>query len=618
MKIHPLILSGIGSSLLWTVAETAATTNNPVPAWISELDTGKHQPEGRKMSTHRPGWLTDVTYLDLDKDGDPDVLRGILNNTFPAQWIDDDDDMREGDLSGDRDSDCLMIDRDKDGNYGHWNDFFVDYADEDLDGLADLEIIADNAGLGKRGYDGLYMIMIDNDKDGVLSYINWETFHPECWHHTGTDDFIIDYSGNSTLLKAHCSYFHISDLRYNWENPFLFFDPDNDGYAEMAIRCTDGADEERWENTQEALPEDFSKVSDDMRSVAFNRSIDYVAMTFDMDNDSGPGNALDYDMSIKLTDGKLDYSDQTNRFASMRGLPEADPYFYDPRIRQMTELIHPDHDTAWDLIWERGVWGKCTFTFDEDDDCDRWERVELYDPKDPFKVGGGQGGLDNNYQADTAGDRGEWDADNSGGGNLYLGRFDGRIHLYGAEWGAWRLDQVAFYYQGFCGLRDRYQPRIKPIEEGLMPETFGTVKYTDSNTNGFIDVIEYDLDGDTVFEMTHNLLDLGIDDECPVEDTYKANYEGLRKLNERSANLIWKRSQGAVEKARELGIDPSWYAYYGSARSTQEKYSRGYWLNLYLFLDMLELAERRGDPALKTQILTAYYSGDWEMLHVAQ
>lgn len=597
-------------------AKPATTQKKRSPA--NKLDTGKHQPMGRKLSTHRPAWLKDVTYIDLDNDGDPDVLRGTLNDGLPAQWIDDDDDMKEGDLSGDRDSDCLMIDRNKDGNYGHWEDFVVDYADEDQDGLADLEIITDNARLSDRNYEGAVLIMIDNDKDGVLSYIDWETVHPACWHHTGMDDFLIDYSGNSTLLKAHSSYFNIVDLRYSWENPFLFFDHDDDGCTEMAMRFTDGGNRARYKKITEPLPEDFSKVTDDQRRLAFNSYIDYVAMTFDVDNDSGPGNALDYDMSIKFSNGRLDYADQKHHFKSMRGLPEADQFFYDPRLRQLSELIFPDHESAWDLVWKRGMWESCWLSFDEDDDCDRWERVEFYYPKDLFKAGSREGGLDDNYQADTAGDRGEWDLDNSGKGNLYLGGFDGRIHLYGAEWGAWRLDQVAYYYQGFCRIRDRFQPRNKSLEEGFMPEAFGTVKYTDSDSNGFIDLIEYDLDGDTTFEMTHSLLALGIDDKCTIEDTHALNYNGMCKLNERSANLIWKRSLGAVAKALELGIDPSWYAYYRSARSTQEKYSRGYWLNLYLFLDMLELAERRADPALKTQILKAYYSGDWNELEIGK
>ena len=66
--------------------------------------------------------------------------------------------------------------------------------------------------------------------------------------------------------------------------------------------------------------------------------------------------------------------------------------------------------------------------------------------------------------------------DNSGRGKLYVSKFDGRIHLYGAEWGCWRIDQNAEYYQGW----DR-------LWFGLdkNPNRFATVKYTDTDNNGF-------------------------------------------------------------------------------------------------------------------------------------
>lgn len=46
------------------------------------------------------------TYIDLDGDGDPDILRTVTANGIPVQWIDDDDDMQYGDLEGDTDNDC--------------------------------------------------------------------------------------------------------------------------------------------------------------------------------------------------------------------------------------------------------------------------------------------------------------------------------------------------------------------------------------------------------------------------------------------------------------------------------------------------------------------------------
>ena len=56
-----------------------------------------------------------IEYIDLDQDKDPDVLRTVTHNNTPIQWIDDDDDMKEGDIAGDMDSDCLMIDINRDG-----------------------------------------------------------------------------------------------------------------------------------------------------------------------------------------------------------------------------------------------------------------------------------------------------------------------------------------------------------------------------------------------------------------------------------------------------------------------------------------------------------------------
>ena len=83
---------------------------------------------------------------------------------------------------------------------------------------------------------------------------------------------------------------------------------------------------------------------------------------------------------------------------------------------------------------------------------------------------------------DAAGDRGEWDMDNSGNAQLYISRFDGRLHLYGAETGVWRIDQNAEYFQGWdrmwMGFRD--------------PKLFATVLYSDRDNNGFFDHIEYD------------------------------------------------------------------------------------------------------------------------------
>ena len=38
--------------------------------------------------------IGNIVREDLDKDGDPDILRAQINDSIPVIWIDDDDDMR--------------------------------------------------------------------------------------------------------------------------------------------------------------------------------------------------------------------------------------------------------------------------------------------------------------------------------------------------------------------------------------------------------------------------------------------------------------------------------------------------------------------------------------------
>ena len=546
-----------------------------------------------------------IKYIDLDKDGDPDLLQTITINDFPVQWIDDDDDMREGDISGDIDSDCLMIDRDRDGFYGGEYDLIIDWNDEDLDGRADMQVIADQLSLEDNGfYPGHYMIMIDTDSDLIFNYIDWDTFNLEAWKHSGTSRFFEDYHGQSLFLKIHTPTFAFEDLRLNWENPFLFYDPDNDGQTEMAIRVVDNFVNKK-EPKGDSLPKDPIKVTDEMRNVKVDGNADMVAIGFDMDNDNAPGTEFDYDMSLMFKGDGFNYLDQKHIFKSMKGLKGTENLFYDSRFRQLEELIYPDHEAIQDLTYNRGIWKECWFVFDEDDDCQRWERVEFYDPLETHKAGVMNGGLDNNPQADIAGDRGEWDLDFSGKGNLYIGAFDGKIHLFGAEWGAWRIDQNADHYQGWQGWRSG---------KNNVKEKFPVIRYDDVDGNGFIDFVQYDLDGDGGYEHQINLNTLELNDVQNIIYTSKMAYEDYVILFKEVSENIWKKSQMAIEVSEKMGLNTEWYANFKQAYSVREQYHFGYWLNFYLYMDMRDVAIRNSNKELITQIDKAYFSGDWSIL----
>ncbi|MDW7691183.1 hypothetical protein R9C00_19475 [Flammeovirgaceae bacterium SG7u.111] len=531
---------------------------------------------------------------DLDGDGDPDIIYSVTIRNTPIMWIDDDDDLREGDFEGDTDSDCLLIDVNKDGKYCDYEDIAVDWIDKDGDGMADMQVFIENAKEGaKKWGPGHYFWVIDSDKDNVFNYIDWNTFEVRAWLHEGSSNFFEDYVGQSTFLKAHTSTYHMEDVRLNWENPFLFFDHDGDGLTEMAFRALDSP-----KNRDTVFVE--GKVS-------------YVGVSFDLDNDNAPGNEFDYDMSFRFRgEGKgFDYMDQVHKFKNVR-VEEADKFFKDPRWRQVTELIYPDFDTALDLTYNRGEWDNIYFSYDEDDDCERWERVEFYDPKSLFTIGGRNGGLDNNLQADAIGDRGEWDLDNSGKGNIYISKFDGRIHLYGAEWGAWRVDQLAYSYQGFGGMYDTYTPKWERLQKEFTP--FSTFKYEDTDNNGFIDQIEMDIDGDTLFEKSVSLLELGIDDKCEIIDAAKMSYEDYRKLHTSMSEGIWAKAQAALDVADKLGLNTSWYAFMKNPKSDYQKYSYGYWLQFYVYMDLLDQAKRVEKGLKPDKIDKAYFEGNWEIL----
>lgn len=531
-------------------------------------------------------------YIDLDKDGDPDILKTITTNDIPVMWIDDNDNMKNSDMEGDMNGDCLLIDRNKDGHYGGIGDLVIDWV-EGRNNQPAMQVIADYPPeeVNTIWPNGHYMWILDTDKDHVFNYVDWNTFKLESWEHSGGSNFFPDYSGQSMFMKVHAAVNRIEDLRMNWENPFLFYDPDKDGLTEMAIRFVDST----------TYFKDESK-NIHPRTMRFSGKVNWVSVSVDLDNDNRPGDDFDFDFTLGFRGGGFDYMDQVHP-VDMHSLPGTDSLFLDPRLRHLNELIYSDHDHALPLVFNRGKWNKIYFVYDEDDDCHRWERVEFYDPLDPFRIGTGNKGIDNNPQSDPAGDRAEWDMDNSGKGKLYISRFDGKLHLYGAEWGCWRIDQMAAVYQGW----DR---RIIKKE----PEKFATVKYEDADQNGFFDKIFYDLDGDTTFETVIDLKNLGIDDRCELIDVSDFEYSDYVNLQKKMVGRIWQNVQSAMKVAKQHDLDLNWYARWENPSSLQQKYHDGYWLQFYIYKDLEYLFLRNKDHKKLTALNIAYYSGDWKSL----
>jgi len=225
-------------------------------------------------------------------------------------------------------------------------------------------------------------------------------------------------------------------------------------------------------------------------------------------------------------------------------------------------------------------------------------------------------GLSGHPQADSLGDRGEFDEDNSGGGKLYVGVFDRKLHLAGAEWGAWTVDKNAEYHGGVKTPSPR--PSAPRVEE--------VVKYTDTDNNGFLDTVEYDYDGDRKVDFKLSLLDYKSSaqphpDVVTLIDTHKEGWKGLNILFGSISNQSFQEALSVYRAAWRRGLTTPEMDKLASAGSIGERYDHGYWLKEKVFRQIrMRLQQvRQADPgkalslnALEKDLTRLYYTGQFE------
>jgi hypothetical protein len=348
---------------------------------------------------------------------------------------------------------------------------------------------------------------------------------------------------------------------------------------------------------------------------------------WDLDNDSSKGNEFDFDMSWKFTssaDGKrgetIDYTKYSDKHPKMKA-PQwvlDGKYFRYDNWRRIEDFCYVTHDKAFDAMWKTN-WGDCWITFDEDDDDQRWERVELYypvdNPADVYNVekwkGGKHTSISGHVQADTLGDRGEWDKDNSGKGKVYIGRFDAKLHLYGAESGAWLVDKDAKYWGG------------KPVVVGVSSPTSApaveeVVQYADTDNNGFFDQITFDYDGDKKVDCTVNLLDYKTEknphpDVAEIINPGEVKWQGMHDVFTKMAEKSFDDGLIIYRAAWKKGLTNPEIDDYAFASSTGEKYQCGYWMREKVFrLVDKKLSESNDEKSkqLRADLKKFHYTGD--------
>jgi hypothetical protein len=557
----------------------------------------------------------EIVRLDINNDSQPDILERWWNGKR-VRWLDENGDMRPTDTRGDQVGDVMQIDKNGDGLYDSELDINIKWADNDGDGRADLQAFVTQGREWSNGKfnpaNSHWMVFIDVEKDGVLGWLDWEKFDfdSDNWGYTGTSDWLPDYNGDAIFLKVHRPPQSLPDPRLNWENPFAFYDFDGDGASEMAMR---------WLDPVPALDKDVTKLSG-VLSEAF--------ATFDLDNDSTKGNETDYDMSLRGAGGPgIPYRQFAHKYPALKGNPKFDGCFQWNNWRRIDELMYMPHEKSYDSFFS-ARWATTYFVFDEDDDDHRWERVEMYYPMHGFggpkdidlystrkwrrgnyaelaMVGPNERpGISGHPQADSLGDRGEFDEDNSGGGKLYVGVFDRKLHLAGAEWGAWTVDKNGEFHGG------SKTPSPKPIA----PRVEEVVKYTDTDQNGFLDTIEYDYDGDRTIDLCVSLLDYRTSSNphpevTPLIDTHKERWQGLNVLFGKIASQSFQEALLVYHAAWRRGLTTPEMDKLASASSIGERYDHGYWLKEKIFR---EIRGRVRGTQLEKDLTRLYYTGQFE------
>jgi hypothetical protein len=77
---------------------------------------------------------------------------------------------------------------------------------------------------------------------------------------------------------------------------------------------------------------------------------------------------------------------------------------------------------------------------------------------------------------------------------------------------------------------------------------------------------------------------------------------------------MWKTALEASAVAEKAGINLSWYSLLRSPKSLQQKYSNGYWLQFYIYRDLMELGVRKQNQEFLNSLDKAYFSGNWKLI----
>jgi hypothetical protein len=328
-------------------------------------------------------------YVDHDQDGNADEVWFVDTAArHPEEWrpvlvraMDEDGDL-QNDSQPDQDSDLYVADWHSDGTV----DAVLDYTDVDDDNDVD-EIAMYFPGTASFGGEGSIVVWWGNDvgDDNLLWYDVGFTYNqPLCQYNT--------HFGGNEMFCAFVLDPGATTWRPTWENPFLFYDLDNDGVTEEVIR---------YESNAAAMIN--------------------IRHSLDADDDATAKRPRDFDVSITAyaPEGGVAASAESVQTIQLRGMPTG-PFL----------AWAPGQTAGLSAVWDRML-----LTWDEDDNNvdgqryddtnERWEGVIANGTEDFPQVGGPSCGPVNK--------RNELAIQTGQPMQVYLHPVDQRIHLRGAQ-----------------------------------------------------------------------------------------------------------------------------------------------------------------------------------------
>ena len=445
-------------------------------------------------------------YFDNDGDGKPEEVWFV--DTDPrhnkdkqpllVRVIDEDGDLT---INGepDEDSDLYIADWNADGSV----DAIVDY--EDLDGDQDVDR------MGVYFYDQKYGLRVwwsnDNGDDNLLWYtVDYTYYQRPCenFTHFGGDESFVSFKINPG--DDHWTPF--------FENPFLFYDCDNDGVTEEVIRL-----------------------------IGEGNRVNSLRWSFDADNDATPDYPRDYDVSIsayatgwslekyqsehtKNTFSDFNYSENQSEFFTIRGFP-AGPVIKRNIARSVL------NETTWArvlMVWDENDLN-IAWTSDSTYTIERWEGIIAAPSNDSGYEMPGVGWPD----CGPFNKRYEMVLQPQGPNEYYFNPADRRIHIKGSDKTWLKVDY------NYDKKMDMYY------------------LWEDTDKDGFMNRLSVDIDGDSKFDDSYFLDVAAIK---PVEWNFrginalsapviKNNITELYCLNRILGQALEKRDKGYAE-------DPVW------------------------------------------------------------